>query len=59
MASLLAASEGFSFGEAYPVGLLVAGAAVMAAVGALSHQHAHAFSASVIFLSPKSTPPMT
>src|SRR5829696_3670256 len=50
MAGLLAASEGFSFGEAYPIGLLLAGIAVMAAVGALSHQHAHAFSASVIYL---------
>jgi sodium/hydrogen antiporter len=51
VAGLLAASEGFSLGEAYPVGLLLAGIAVMAAVGALSHQHAHAFSASVIYLS--------
>src|SRR5215207_647229 len=50
MAGLLAASEGFSFGEAYPIGMLLAGIAVMAAVGALSHQHAHAFSASVIYL---------
>jgi NhaP-type Na+/H+ or K+/H+ antiporter len=50
VAGLLAASEGFSFGEAYPIGLLIAGVAVMAAVGALSHQHAHAFSASVIYL---------
>jgi NhaP-type Na+/H+ or K+/H+ antiporter len=48
--AVLAASEGFSFGEAYFVGLLLAGIAVMAAVGALSHQHAHAFSASVIYL---------
>ena len=47
---VLAASEGLHFGEAYPIGLALAGVAVMAAVGALSHQHAHAFSASLIYL---------
>ena len=50
MDAVLAVSEGLDFGEAYPVGLALAGIAVMAAVGALSHQHAHAFSASVIYL---------
>ena len=45
-----AVAEGFSFGGPFYLGLLVAGLAVMAAVGALSHQHAHAFSASVIYL---------
>jgi hypothetical protein len=45
-----AVSEGLHFGEAFPVVLALAGIAVMAAVGALSHQHAHAFSASVIYL---------
>ena len=45
-----AVAEGLSFGGPFYLGLLVAGLAVMAAVGALSHQHAHAFSASVIYL---------
>jgi sodium/hydrogen antiporter len=45
-----AVAEGLSFGEPFYLALLVAGLAVMAAVGALSHQHAHAFSASVIYL---------
>ncbi len=45
-----AVSEGLSFGEPFAIGVLVAGLAVVAAVGALSHQHDHAFSASVIYL---------
>jgi sodium/hydrogen antiporter len=48
--STLAVAEGLSFGGPFYLALLVAGLAVMAAVGALSHQHAHAFSASVIYL---------
>jgi sodium/hydrogen antiporter len=47
---LSAASEGLSFGEPFAIGVLVAGLAVVAAVGALSHQEDHAFSASVIYL---------
>ena len=45
-----AVAEGLSFGDPFYLALLVAGLAVMAAVGALSHHHAHAFSASVIYL---------
>jgi NhaP-type Na+/H+ or K+/H+ antiporter len=48
--AVVAISEGFSFGGPFYLALLVAGLAVMAAVGALSHQHDHAFSASVIYL---------
>jgi sodium/hydrogen antiporter len=47
---MLAASPGFSFGDPYAVGLLFLGLAVFAAVGALSHQHERAFSASAIYL---------
>lgn len=46
----LAADPGFSFGDAYALGLLFAGAALFAAVGALSHQHERAFSAAVVYL---------
>ena len=46
----IAASPGFSFAEAYPAGLLFAGVAIFAAVGALSHQGERAFSASVVYL---------
>jgi NhaP-type Na+/H+ or K+/H+ antiporter len=48
--TVVAIAEGFSFGGPFYLALLVAGLAVMAAVGALSHQHDHAFSASVIYL---------
>jgi NhaP-type Na+/H+ or K+/H+ antiporter len=46
----IAVAEGLSFGEPFYLALLLAGVAVIAAVGALSHQHEHAFSASVIYL---------
>ncbi len=48
--NVLAAAEGFSFGDPYAVALLFVGVAVFAAVGALSHQHERAFSASLIYL---------
>ena len=48
--STIAVAEGLSFGGPFYLALLVCGIAVMAAVGALSHQHAHAFSAAVIYL---------
>jgi sodium/hydrogen antiporter len=47
---VLAAAQGFSFADPYAIGLLLAGLAVFAGVGALSHQHDRAFSASVIYL---------
>jgi sodium/hydrogen antiporter len=46
----LAAERGFSFADPYAIGLAFAGVAVFAAVGALSHQHERAFSASLIYL---------
>jgi NhaP-type Na+/H+ or K+/H+ antiporter len=46
----LAADTGFSFADPFAVGLLFIGVAVFAAVGALSHQHERAFSASLIYL---------
>lgn len=46
----LAAEPGFSLGDPYVLGLLFAGLALFAAVGALSHQHERAFSAAVIYL---------
>ena len=45
-----AADTGFSFADPFAVGLLFIGFAVFAAVGALSHQHERAFSASLIYL---------
>jgi NhaP-type Na+/H+ or K+/H+ antiporter len=50
LAGLLAADTGFSFADPFTVGLLFIGCAVFAAVGALSHQHERAFSASLIYL---------
>ena len=47
---LVAAEKGFSFAEPYAIGLLFGGVAVLAAIGALSHQHERAFSASLIYL---------
>jgi sodium/hydrogen antiporter len=47
---LVAAEKGFSFAETYVIGLLFCGIAVLAAIGALSHQHERAFSASLIYL---------
>jgi NhaP-type Na+/H+ or K+/H+ antiporter len=46
----LAADTGFSFADPFAIGLLFVGVAVFAAVGALSHQHERAFSASLIYL---------
>ena len=45
-----AADTGFHFADPFAVGLLFIGVAVFAAVGALSHQHERAFSASLIYL---------
>ena len=50
MKELVAAEKGFSFAEPYAIGLLFCGVAVLAAIGALSHQHDRAFSASLIYL---------
>ena len=50
MPSLLAAERGFSAADPYAIGLLFLGIAVFAAVGALSHQHERAFSASLVYL---------
>ncbi len=47
---MLAAERGFSFADPYAIALAFAGLAVFAAVGALSHQHGRAFSASLIYL---------
>jgi sodium/hydrogen antiporter len=49
-AVLLAAEKGFSAGDTYALILTFTGIAVFAAIGALSHQHERAFSASVIYL---------
>ena len=46
----LAADVGFSFADPWAVGLAFLGFAVFAAVGALSHEHERAFSASLIYL---------
>jgi NhaP-type Na+/H+ or K+/H+ antiporter len=47
---VLASSPGFEFGDPYALALAFVGVAVFAAVGALSHQHERAFSASLIYL---------
>jgi sodium/hydrogen antiporter len=46
----LAAAPGLDLLDTFDVGVLFAGLAVFAAVGALSHQHERAFSASLIYL---------
>jgi sodium/hydrogen antiporter len=46
----LAADVGFSFADPWAVGIAFLGLAVFAAVGALSHEHERAFSASLIYL---------
>jgi NhaP-type Na+/H+ or K+/H+ antiporter len=46
----LAAATGFDFGGTFDLGVLFVGVAVFAAIGALSHQHERAFSASLIYL---------
>ena len=48
--SALAADTGFTFADTFPIGLLFVGLAVFAAVGAMSHEHERAFSASLIYL---------
>ena len=45
-----AADVGFSFADPWAVGLAFLGLAVFAAIGALSHEHERAFSASLIYL---------
>lgn len=50
MRTLAAAEAGLRIGEAWPLGLLFLGVAVFAAIGALSHEHERAFSASLIYL---------
>jgi len=47
---ILGASPGFDFADTFFIGVLFVGVAVFAAVGALSHQHERAFSASLIYL---------
>jgi len=47
---LTAAERGFSFADAYPIALVFCAFALFAAIGALSHQHERAFSASIIYL---------
>jgi sodium/hydrogen antiporter len=46
----IAASKGFEAGDLHALALLFFGLAVFAAVGALSHQHERAFSASLIYM---------
>jgi len=46
----LAADVGFSFADPWAVGVAFLGLAVFAAIGALSHEHERAFSASLIYL---------
>jgi NhaP-type Na+/H+ or K+/H+ antiporter len=46
----LAAAPGFDFADPFDLGIVFIGVAVFAAVGALSHQHERAFSASLIYL---------
>ncbi len=50
MTAPLAADTGFTFADTFPIGLLFVGIAVFAAVGAMSHEHERAFSASLIYL---------
>jgi NhaP-type Na+/H+ or K+/H+ antiporter len=45
-----AAERGFAAGDAYTIGLLFCGIAVIAAIGALSHERERAFSASLVYL---------
>jgi sodium/hydrogen antiporter len=50
VAGPLAVAPGFDFADTFDVGIVFVGLAVFAAVGALSHQHERAFSASLIYL---------
>jgi NhaP-type Na+/H+ or K+/H+ antiporter len=47
---VVAAGPGFEAPDLYAVGLLCVGVAIAVAIGALSHQHGRAFSASLIYL---------
>jgi sodium/hydrogen antiporter len=47
---VLGAAPGFDFADTFDLGVVFVGMAVFAAVGALSHQHERAFSASLIYL---------
>jgi NhaP-type Na+/H+ or K+/H+ antiporter len=47
---LFAAARGFAFADTWAIGLIFCGVAVFAGIGALSHQHERAFSASLIYL---------
>jgi NhaP-type Na+/H+ or K+/H+ antiporter len=47
---VLASKPGLELGDPYALALAFAGVAIFAAVGALSHQHERAFSASLIYL---------
>lgn len=47
---LTAASPGFAPGDAYALGMVFAGLALFAAVGALSHQGQRPFSAAIVYL---------
>ncbi len=46
---MIGAAPGVSFADPYVIGLMLAGLAVFAAVGALSHQQERAFSASLVY----------
>ena len=48
--TLSAADTGFTFADSFPLALGFIGIAVFAAVGAMSHEHERAFSASLIYL---------
>jgi NhaP-type Na+/H+ or K+/H+ antiporter len=50
VAGLIAAAPGFEFGDIYALGVVFVGVATVVAIGALSHQHERAFSASLIYL---------
>ncbi|MCA1699825.1 MAG: hypothetical protein LC790_13345, partial [Actinobacteria bacterium] len=45
-----AADSGFDFADEFTLGLVGFGIALFAGIGALSHQHERAFSASIIYL---------
>jgi NhaP-type Na+/H+ or K+/H+ antiporter len=46
----VAAERGFSFADPYFAGILLIGVAILAAIGALSHERERAFSASLVYL---------
>lgn len=50
MDQLLAAERGFSGGDAYVAGLFFIAIAIIAAIGALSHERERAFSASLVYI---------